>query len=206
MTRTPDFDDLVGAGVAADDRERLRRAHDQLVQAGPVPELSPSLEHPPAPWLARERHERRPSADRWRPVLLAAALALTAFVVGTLFGGGGGSGSFATTRVIGLKGTAAAPGAEAAIKIGDRDAGGNWPMLLQVEGLRPQPPDGYYTLALVAHGKPEVPCGTFRASRGTTLVRLNAPYELSDFEGWVVTEFAPGGSHDISKQRIVMRG
>ena len=42
--RVPDFDELVGGDVTGDERERLRRAHELLVQTGPPPELSPELE------------------------------------------------------------------------------------------------------------------------------------------------------------------
>ena len=35
----PNFDDLIGEDVPAWERERLRRAHDLLVAAGPPPEL-----------------------------------------------------------------------------------------------------------------------------------------------------------------------
>ena len=49
MTRYPDFDDLIGGDVPAEERERLRRAHELLVEAGPPPELSPEMESVPWP-------------------------------------------------------------------------------------------------------------------------------------------------------------
>lgn len=211
MTRPPDFDDLVGKELPPGERERLRRAHELLAEAGPAPELAPWLEQAPTPWVTRSettRREPRDSPQRWRLILLAAAIALTGFVVGTFVSGGSTGTSFKATRVVELRGSSADPRALAVIRIGKRDAGGNWPMVLEVGGLHAQPPDGYYTLALVRNGKPEVPCGTFRVeqdlSRSTT-VRLNAPYDLREFHGWVVTEFEPGGSHDISKQPVVLR-
>ena len=42
MTRGPDFDQLVGHEVGREERERLQRVHELLVEAGPPPELSPS--------------------------------------------------------------------------------------------------------------------------------------------------------------------
>ena len=41
MSREPDFDALVGADVPGEERDRLRRAHELLVAAGPPPELAP---------------------------------------------------------------------------------------------------------------------------------------------------------------------
>lgn len=207
MSRPPQFDELFGDDVDVSERERLRGAHELLVQAGPPPELDPLLEQPPAPWLPGAGRERgRPrSRSRVRTALVAAALALTAFLVGTLVGGGGGGNEFEAARIVQLRGTDVAPNAEAAISIGRRDEVGNWPMLLRVRGLRQQPPDGYYTLALVRDGEARIPCGTFRVTgRRLTTVRLNAPYEWSKFEGWAVTEFKPNGTHDLERQRVVL--
>ena len=47
LMRGPEFDDLVG-DVPADERERLLRVHEMLVQAGPPPEIPPELERPPS--------------------------------------------------------------------------------------------------------------------------------------------------------------
>ena len=206
MSTPPDFDELVGTDVAGAERERLRRAHDLLLRAGPPAELDPWLVNPPAPWspTVRGREARDRSSGRWRTALLAAALALSAFVVGTFVGGG--RDGFDAARVVNLHGTKAAPRALGAISIGRRDDGGNWPMLLRVEGLGEQPAEGYYTLALLEDGRPTTPCGTFRVHENVTVVRLNAPYELRRFTGWVVTEFRPGGSHRLEAQRIVLRG
>src|SRR5207237_772064 len=63
-TRPPDFDDLVGGEVPREERARLHRVHELLVQADQPPELSPELvdviDLPPAPsggyymlWLSR---------------------------------------------------------------------------------------------------------------------------------------------------------
>ena len=72
---SPDFDELVGSDLERDERERLRYAHDLLVAAGPLPELSPSLDRTPGieeaevvPFFNRRRHAAI--------AVLAAALAL----------------------------------------------------------------------------------------------------------------------------------
>ena len=47
MTNRPDFDELVGQNVPGEERARLRRAHDLLIEDGPPPELSPELDQVP---------------------------------------------------------------------------------------------------------------------------------------------------------------
>ena len=39
--KQPEFDDLIAADVPPEERARLYRTHELLVQAGPPPELSP---------------------------------------------------------------------------------------------------------------------------------------------------------------------
>src|SRR5205807_4833909 len=45
MTRPPEFDELLGPDVPAEERARLQRVHDLLVEAGPPPALPPALAH-----------------------------------------------------------------------------------------------------------------------------------------------------------------
>ena len=155
MTRYPNFDDLVGSDVPADERERLRRAHELLVEAGPPPELSPEMESVPWPddALGPIWGRHRP-AKRRRPLLLAAALATTA-VVGFLLGqatGPSSNTSIAARTTVQLHGTSLARAAFATLKLGKRDAEGNWPMVLRVRGLPQLPKDGYYDLYLTKDG------------------------------------------------------
>ncbi len=75
----------------------------------------------------------------------------------------------------------------ASIDLGAKDEGGNWPLILRVTRLPQQPVNAYYELWLTRHGKIVASCGTFRVHGGTTAVRLNAPYRLKSFDGWVVT-------------------
>src|SRR5919201_3462111 len=106
MTRPPAFDDLVGGEVPAEERERLRRAHELLIEAGPPPELSPELENVPWPddALAPVFGRRRKPAVVRRPLLAAAVLA-TAVVVGFLLGQATTGTSFDARRTIQLHGT-----------------------------------------------------------------------------------------------------
>ncbi len=196
MTRRPDFDDLVGLDVPAEERERLRRTHELLIEAGPPPELSPDMESVPWPddALGPLWGRRKPSSAR-RAILLAAALA-TAIVVGFLLGqstGPSSKTSIDARRTVQLHGTSLARGALATLKLGKRDAEGNWPMVLSVKGLPQLPKDGYYDLYLTKGGKPLVSCGTFNV-KGETVVPLSAAYNLERFDknGWVIVRKTPG--------------
>jgi hypothetical protein len=91
--------------------------------------------------------------------------------------------------------------AVASIRLGKRDAAGNWPMELVVSGLPEQPKGAYYTLYLTRKGKPRIPCGYFRVHDHTTTVRFSIPYGRPPDERWVVT-YQPKGKH--TPGRIVL--
>jgi hypothetical protein len=198
MTREPDFRELVGDDLPADEEPRLRRAHDLLLEAGPMPELPPGLAHPAIEGARGERPlfvlpRRRAGAA----LALAAAIALVAFLGGYLVGYSKNdetAASFSGVKSVTLHGTSRDPEAVAVIRIGRKDANDNVPMLVTVRGLRALPSSGYYTLALTKNGKPVVTCGTFRVSAGSgsTTVRLSVAYEVAQFDGWVVTEYRHG--------------
>lgn len=176
----PDFDELVG-DVPADERERLRRAHDLLVAAGPPPELPASIASPPVRGFPR----RRVAA-----LLIAAAIAVAAFAAGWLLRG---SDEFEVRGSVPMHATANAPGASALIELGYGDDHGNWPMLVKVEGLKQLPKGGYYELLLTKDGKPVAVCGSFKVDpEGVTEVRLGASYDLRRFDGWVVRPYIHG--------------
>ena len=192
MTRTPDFDELVGLEVEQEERDRLQRVHALLVAAGPPAELPPELEAGPtlALTLARNRRARRTYR---RAMLIAAAICLLAlaFLGGYLAANSGGSASVET---LSLAGTHAVPGALASLKIEPVDSAGNWPMQLTVTGLPKLPPHSYYEVYLMRNGKPYAPCGTFVVDgrNRATSVSLNAPYRLKRGDTWIVTKKSPG--------------
>jgi len=189
---TPDFDEMVGTDINPAERERLLRAHDLLIAAGPLPELPPSLAEPGGPQaeVITPFFNRRRNATL---AVLAAAIAAAAFGIGYLTGDRGGT-TFAIRKTVVMHGTAGAPaGAIASIGLGTKDAAGNWQMLVRVSNLKKLPPGGYYTLWLTRKGRAVAPCGSFLV-RGdkTTDVRFTVAYKLKDFDGWVVTEQARG--------------
>jgi hypothetical protein len=189
MSRGPEFDDLVGGEVTGGERERLRRTHELLLEAGPAPELSPGLASGPTLGMTLSRRPRR---TRRRLTLLAAAIVSVAlvFLAGYVSGNGGGGGSSGVSaiRTLQLRGTGAAPNALASLRLLPADAG-NWPMTLTVTGLPAPPARSYYEVYLVRGGKPWASCGTFVVAdpATATTVTLNAPYRLRSTDRWVVT-------------------
>jgi hypothetical protein len=182
MSRPPDFDDLVGGEVEGAERDRLRRVHDLLVAAGPPPEmerLSPPHTDATVVPLAGRRSGRRRAL-----LALAAALGIVAvFTLGLVVADGDGP---SPDRVVAMTG---ASGASASLEIFDVDEAGNWPMLVDVNGLEPDPEGGLYQLWLTQEGKPVALCGSFLTEDdGTAIVSMNAPWRLSDFDGWVIVE------------------
>ena len=193
MTVPPEFHDLVGDELPAEERARLERVHELLVEAGPPPELPPSLAEVPG------RSEELPS---WLPrrrvgaaLSLAAAIAVVAFLGGYVAGFRHNDDTFSSTRQVAMQGTAEARGARGLIKLGAADEVGNLPMVVTVRGLRRLSGRAYYELFLTRDGKPIAPCGGFNVQAGTTTLKFTVPYSLKRFDGWVVIRVEPG-EHD----------
>jgi hypothetical protein len=193
VSRVPNFDDLVGSDVPEEERQRLRRAHELLVQAGPPPELSPEMDVVPWP----DESQRPPGKPRQQRLLLLAAALATAAVLGFVLGQSSGpsssSASIEPVRVVKLAGTSLDRNARGTLELGKADEGGNWPMLLHATRLRQLPEGGYYNLYLTKGGKPVVLCGSFNVRSGEAIVRFSAAYDLSHFDrdGWVITRQLP---------------
>jgi hypothetical protein len=191
-----EFRDLVDTeGLSAQEEARLRRVHELLVQAGPPAELPPGLAAPTGPPPAEILQFPLMPRRRW-----AAAFVVAATLVAFAFGGGYLFGhskakpeAFSIRRVVTMKPqTAGTPGL-AVLKVASPDAVGNWPMEMSVTNLPPQSePAAYYELWLSKNGKPVAPCGTFRVHGKTTNVRFSVSYQLTRFDGWVVTVHRPG--------------
>lgn len=199
MTRTPDFDELVGSEPLGADRERLRRAHELLLQAGAPPELSPRLAQ--GPHGEQSRVVRRRRVKRRAMFLVAAAAVIAAvFAAGYSVGRGGGPNA---AGALALTGTAAAPHARATLTIFPAQAG-NWPMKLTVKGLPKLPGNGIYDVYLVRKGERYLSCGWFAVAGGAKplTVTLNAPYPLRRGDTWVVTRESPAsGGHGTTVLR-----
>ena len=204
MTREPGFEELVGAETTGAERERLRLAHELLLQAGPPAELPPELLKAPQMGVVNLQ-ERRRVVKRRTLVVLAAALA----VVAVFFGGYAVSNqrhkTVATSglaRVVPLKGTALARGATGELEVWHPSAG-NWPMKLKVSGLPELPKRSYYAVYWVRNGHILASCGQFRVDGPQALtVSLNAPYPIEHGDTWVVTRQGLSGAEP---GRLVLR-
>jgi hypothetical protein len=196
MSRAPDFHDLVGEGLSPEEEQRLRRAHELLVEAGPLPELPQSLEQP-SPEKRPERTEHAgvfqllPRRRVGAALALAAAIALFAFFGGYI--AGYRHNGFTSQFSVPMHGTAGVA-ATARIDIGKRDSHGNWPLQFEVNGLPRLKGGGYYTMWLT-HGKHRWTCGTFASGGEKTKVRMTIPYDLRPGDGWIVTQELRGAPH-----------
>jgi len=184
--RTPDFSELVGDEVSPEERARLEDVHRKMVTAGPLPELPLALQKPPP---VEDRHDASAAfaflpRKGGRILTLAAGFALLALIIGFVIGNH--RGGFSTDFTVSMKGTAAAPAAVGVLHVGQLDSVGNWPLELQVSGLKQLPSGHWYTLYLTKKRKAAESCGTFRVHAGTTIVRLNAPYDFRNYDGWIV--------------------
>jgi len=189
---TPDFRELIGDEVPEEERARLERVHELLVAAGPPPELPPAIAEPSS---TRATVVALPQRRTTKLLVLAATIALIAFL-GGFVAGHVGKAKFSTVRSLQMHGTRVANAASATIDVGILDQSGNWPLQVEVRNLPSLPRGGYYEMFLTRSGKPIADCGTFAASGATETVRLNAPYNLKRFDGWVVTRHLPGAHRD----------
>ena len=186
----PRFTDLVGDDLPEEEAARLRRVHRMLVEAGPPPELPPSLADGPAErpsWNIAFLPRRRVGAA----LLIAAAIALLAFGGGYL--AGNRHAGFTAQHAIPMHGTNGVQ-ATAALELANRDASGNWPIRMVVRGLPDLGRKGYYELFLTRGTREVASCGTFVVGGQETSVRLNAPYLLpaGSHPGWVVVSHIRG--------------
>jgi hypothetical protein len=177
-----DFRDLVGDDLSQEERAKLERV-DRLLRSVPPPpsEVPGSLDRA----VNRIGTERR----QWTPRRLAAAVALAVTLAALFFGVGrwttGGEPHYRAS--IQMKPAASNPRASALIKLGDREANGNWKLRLQVDGLPELGGDGYYVLWLAKNGEYAATCGTFKV-RGETTIDMTVSYRLSEYDSWVISE------------------
>jgi hypothetical protein len=183
--KQPDFDDIVGTEGSPEELAELRQVHNLLLSAEPPPELP---ERRP-----RKAPRRRPAAVRaWAVAAFgfAAVLAsLTAgLAIGRTFHEGEAHQAFSRT----MHGIGTATLASAVIKVGSGDTSGNRTLRMAVHSL-PSLRRGYYTLYLTEKGKPLVACGVFRTgATGNANVSMNAPADLAEYDGWIVSAVVPG--------------
>lgn len=192
----PDFRELVGDDLSPDERARLERVHELLVDAGPPPELPPALAEPTteAPSSAPVMLPRRRAGA---VLALAAAIALLALLGGYVAGRRGGE-KFSTFKSVPMHGVGATKSASATIDIGAPESSGNWPLRVIVRNLPSLPKGSYYEMFLTRHGKPIAACGIFGANGVKSTVRMTLPQGVGEYDGWVVTHERPQtGGHQV---------
>jgi len=184
----PDFDTLVGDDATPDELAALRHVHELLLSATPAPELPRRLARPPR---IRRRAPRLP-IGRVRATLALAAATLVGIALGS--GLSLDHGGRDQTRVaLAMHGVGPLAAASALIEVGQRSPRGKWPLEMSVRGLPPPPGNARYELYLTRKGEPDALCGTFRTRQaGLTRVRLDAPGDLDEYTGWIVTSGIPG--------------
>jgi hypothetical protein len=181
----PDFDEIIGSDGTPEELAELRGIHELLLAADPPPVL-------------RERRRRAPRMKpffrrSWAVAALgfatvAAALA-SALAIGLSIGHEGDSRA---GFVRPMHGVGAAAAANALIRVGSQDANGNRTLSINVDSL-PALSRGWYTLYLTEKGKPMVACGVFETGpSGAANVNMNAPADLGEYDGWIVTAAVPG--------------
>jgi hypothetical protein len=197
VSREPTLDDLIGGDATGAERQRLQNVHEQLLAAGPPPELTPKLEA--GPTLGMTLHRKR-ALKRRTMLLIAAVVAIVAvFFGGYAVGNHGGKGGKPIEQSVALQGTKFAPHAEGALQVWTSHDGYNWPMTLTVAGLKQLPPHAYYEVYLFRDGKIQTwgKCGAFRignSGRSAVTVTLTSPYTLEKGDTWVVTRPTAGGA------------
>jgi len=193
VSDTPNFKDLVGEGLPPAEQERLERVHELLIAAGPPPELPPELEEVPVErGTVRELEPTGLPRRRIGAALaLAAAIALIALVGGYVAGSRHTSSTFESVKTVALTNSQA----QATVRFGARDANGNTPMQLKVEGLKKLPATDYYVLYMTRDGKPVVVCGSFnvRGPQSTTL-KFPVAYDPANFNGLEIARWS-GADH-----------
>jgi hypothetical protein len=187
---SPDFDDLfTDDDTTAEELAELRHVHELLLSASPPPRLPRRLRRTAR--ISRVATGRRRGRGRVVVALSAAAATAAAFVVGYNLGGQGGGFEPIFTRT--MHGVAPVANASATIEVGKRDQGGNWPLSMTVRGLPRLPHHDWYQLYLTKKGKLKVLCGTFQTTGNRlTHIELNAPGDLDEYSGWIVTAHIPG--------------
>jgi hypothetical protein len=193
MSDRLNFDELAGGDdLSPEEAARLERVHDLLVAAGPPPELPPHLREPDHELERRDNVTFLPRRRAGMLLGIAAAVALLALLGGYVLGQ---RQPFHEAGSVAMRSTVAGSTASAVIHVGKADSAGNWPLKVDVKNLPALPKGQYYEMFLSrGANRRAASCGTFRVTGSSDEVRLNAPYRLRAFDGWIVTREKPGSS------------
>ncbi len=210
------FDELVDhPSLTAEERTRLRRVHDLLLEVGPPPEAPPHLS-PPAEAEVIPMRRRSRAVALLAAALGAAALGGAGYVLGnrsateeaaqTVTAEQTVTATQATTvretvtaapeqpsgPVVRMAGVGAAEGAWATVELLPRAESGEYPVRIHAEGL---PERTTFELWVVDYGELEELCGSFTSGYDETDVTLVVPYEMRTRDDWVVVR--PGTTEPL---------
>ena len=159
--------------------------HDLLLAAGPPPELPPHLLQEPRPPTAVVPQRHRPAAPPHRRAARHRRGARAGAFGGGYIVGHGDQAPFASDFAVPdarHRRRLAAPSAATPARQARR--GRQLADRIDVaEPARAARRAGYYELYLTKDGQPVASCGTFTSRARRTTIRLNAPYDLSQFDG-----------------------
>jgi hypothetical protein len=172
------------------ERELVRRTHEALLAAGPLPELPSALRHPPPVNVRRLRPPKGVPSHRRILATAAAALAVTVAAAGYL---ATGHRTRPARGLVALRATAAAPDARAILRIGVGDRAGNTAIRMRVRGLPALPAGSYYEMYLTDKRRIVGACGTFKTDGGAISIDVNVPYALGEYSGWLIRSEHAGG-------------
>lgn len=184
MKEPPELSELVGTDLEPEELEQLRGIDAALRSVpGPPHEV-------PARVTAAVAEVPLAGGRRGRRGRVALALAFAAVLVAAAFGIGHWTGTrFATDYTVDMAPTPSAPGAAAAVRVGERDEEtSNVELIVDVSGLPKLGPDEFYALWLERDGEWAATCGYFAVGEGETTVRMTVSYEFMDFDAWNISE------------------
>ena len=207
-----DLHNIVGDGLSDVELNELRRIDRLLNTSEPLPEIPNEIEmsvRKIPKTEAQVDHRRRQinltTLASNRTVVLGAAtvMCVIAFFIGWAIRGGG-SNDPSSDFTIELNATRfASNDASMVLTVFQIDENGNRMLRADVSGLEPVTGGQYYELWLTRNKRAVASCGRFLVNEFgiAQKIRLNAPYEFTEFDDWVVTREGP----DDQRSRVLLR-
>ncbi len=211
------FDELVDhPSLTAEERARLRRVHDLLLEVGPPPEAPSHLTPPLGDAQVIPLRRRCRGLALLAAALGAAVLGGAGYLLGersatpeaaqTVTAERTVTATQATTvretvtaapeqpsgPVVRMAGVGAAEGAWATVELLPRAESGDYPVRIRAEGL---PERTTFEMWVVDDGELEQLCGSFTSGYDETEVTLVVPYEMRTRDDWVIVR--PGTSEPL---------
>lgn len=202
------FDELVDhPSLTAEERARLRRVHDLLLDVGPPPEAAPYLRPPAAEAPVVPLRRRRGRAVALLAAALGAAvLGGAGYVLGSRDGTEEAAQTVTADRtvtatqattvretvtsseqpsgpLVHMTGVGEAQGASATVELLPRAKSGDYPVRIRAEGL---PERTTYEMWVVDDGELKDLCGSFTTGYDKTEATLSVPYEMKTRDEWVI--------------------